>query len=97
MAEKANGVVEQIGGAEAQQQPMVRPYPFHEIELKWLRLWEEIELFRTPDEIDISKPKYYLLDMFPYPRLAPGKSTKMEHKQACDDSDEDLDVPPGFG
>ncbi|KAB2631102.1 hypothetical protein D8674_008621 [Pyrus ussuriensis x Pyrus communis] len=69
MAEKANGVVEQIGGAEAQQQPV----------------------------IDISKPKYYLLDMFPYPRLALVMSTEMEHKQACDDSDEDLDVPPGFG
>ncbi|KAM1094193.1 hypothetical protein FF1_009226 [Malus domestica] len=56
------------GGAEAEQQPVVRPYHFHEIELKWQRHWEEIGHFRTPNEIDTSKPKYYLLDMFPYPR-----------------------------
>ncbi|BFG31581.1 uncharacterized protein Pyn_09438 [Prunus yedoensis var. nudiflora] len=30
-------------------------------------------------------------------RLAPGFSTDMEHKQACDAGDEDPDVPPGFG
>ncbi|TQE10114.1 hypothetical protein C1H46_004284 [Malus baccata] len=30
-------------------------------------------------------------------RMAPGISTDMEHKQACDGSDEDPDVPPGFG
>ncbi|XP_009362822.2 uncharacterized protein LOC103952859 [Pyrus x bretschneideri] len=30
-------------------------------------------------------------------RLEPGISTDMEHKQACDGSDEDPDVPPGFG
>lgn len=45
-----------------------RAYPFHEIELKWQRYWEENKTFRTPDEIDTSKPKFYVLDMFPYPR-----------------------------
>ncbi|XP_048422472.1 uncharacterized protein LOC108867329 [Pyrus x bretschneideri] len=38
MAEKANGVVDD-------QQQVVRPYPFHEIELKWQCHWEEIGLF----------------------------------------------------
>lgn len=45
-----------------------RAYPFHEIEPKWQRYWEEEKTFRTPDEIDTSKPKFYVLDMFPYPR-----------------------------
>ncbi|TQD84599.1 hypothetical protein C1H46_029833 [Malus baccata] len=30
-------------------------------------------------------------------RLAPSISMEMEHKRACDGSDEDPDVPPGFG
>lgn len=46
-----------------------RAYPFDEIELKWQRFWEEDGTFRTPDEVDMSKPKYYVLDMFPYPRF----------------------------
>jgi leucyl-tRNA synthetase len=35
------------------------------IEPKWQRFWEENKTFRTPDESD--KPKFYILDMFPYP------------------------------
>jgi leucyl-tRNA synthetase len=35
------------------------------IEPRWQRFWEEHKTFRTPDTSD--KPKYYLLDMFPYP------------------------------
>ncbi len=35
------------------------------IEPKWQRFWEEHKTFRTPDFSD--KPKYYILDMFPYP------------------------------
>ncbi len=35
------------------------------IELKWQRYWEEKGIFRV--EEDPSKPKYYLLEMFPYP------------------------------
>ena len=42
-------------------------YPFQEIEKKWQAYWEEKKTFRTPDEIDPNKPKYYVLDMFPYP------------------------------
>ncbi|KAJ0641299.1 putative leucine--tRNA ligase [Helianthus annuus] len=46
----------------------VRAYPFHEIEHKWQKFWDQNRTFRTPDdEIDTSKPKYYVLDMFPYP------------------------------
>ena len=42
-------------------------YPFREIELKWQRYWHENKTFKTPDPVDRSKPKYYVLDMFPYP------------------------------
>ncbi|VVB07780.1 unnamed protein product [Arabis nemorensis] len=44
-----------------------RVYPFHEIEPKWQRYWEKNRTFRTPDDVDTSKPKFYVLDMFPYP------------------------------
>ncbi|XP_026656807.2 leucine--tRNA ligase, chloroplastic/mitochondrial isoform X1 [Phoenix dactylifera] len=44
-----------------------RSYPFDEIEPRWQRYWEENCTFRTPDEVDTSKPKCYILDMFPYP------------------------------
>ncbi len=37
-----------------------------DIEKKWQQYWEEHETFRT-DVWDFSKPKYYVLDMFPYP------------------------------
>jgi len=42
-------------------------YPFQSIEQKWQKYWEDNKTFRTPDEIDTSKPKYFVLDMFPYP------------------------------
>ena len=42
------------------------PYNFNEIEKKWQEYWEENRTFYT-DVWDFSKPKYYALDMFPYP------------------------------
>jgi leucyl-tRNA synthetase len=48
-----------------------RAYPYDEIEPRWQRHWEEHCTFRTPDigeGLDTSKPKCYILDMFPYPR-----------------------------
>src|SRR5438552_51215 len=35
------------------------------LEPRWQRYWEENKTFRTPDSS--SRPKYYILDMFPYP------------------------------
>ncbi len=40
-------------------------YPFHDIEKKWQHYWEEHHTYKTGE--DFSKPKYYVLDMFPYP------------------------------
>ncbi len=39
---------------------------FKEIERKWIKYWDENKTFHT-DLRDFSKPKYYILDMFPYP------------------------------
>ena len=41
-------------------------YNFNEIEKKWIEYWDKNKTFRTDTE-DFSKPKYYALDMFPYP------------------------------
>ena len=41
-------------------------YNHKEIESKWQKYWEENKTFKT-DVWDFSKPKYYALDMFPYP------------------------------
>jgi leucyl-tRNA synthetase len=40
-------------------------YPFHDTEAKWQRIWQDRRTFRaTPDP---DRPKYYVLEMFPYP------------------------------
>lgn len=40
-------------------------YSHQEIEKKWQRFWDENKTFKC--EVDPKKPKYYVLDMFPYP------------------------------
>jgi leucyl-tRNA synthetase len=40
-------------------------YPFREIEAKWQRTWEERKQFRAVE--DPGRPKFYCLEMFPYP------------------------------
>jgi leucyl-tRNA synthetase len=40
-------------------------YNYREVEQKWRQFWEENKTFKTM--INPSKPKYYVLDMFPYP------------------------------
>ena len=45
---------------------MARLYEPNVIEKKWQKYWEEHETFKT-DVHDFSKPKFYALDMFPYP------------------------------
>ena len=48
-----------------------KPYPFRDFEPKWQARWDSEKTFRTAgpgDEgFDPAKPKYYVLDMFPYP------------------------------
>jgi len=40
-------------------------YNFNEIEKKWQQYWKEHKTFQASDSTE--KPKYYVLDMFPYP------------------------------
>src|SRR6266436_10192717 len=48
-----------------------KPYPFDQIEPKWQAIWDERQLFHAPNpgekNFDPAKPKFYILDMFPYP------------------------------
>ena len=48
-----------------------KQFPFDEFEPKWQQHWDEQKTFSVPnpgDEgFDLSKPKFYVLDMFPYP------------------------------
>ena len=40
-------------------------YDFKAIEAKWRAKWTEQETYRAEEVVD--RPKYYVLDMFPYP------------------------------
>ncbi|MES2921142.1 MAG: class I tRNA ligase family protein [Verrucomicrobiota bacterium] len=48
-----------------------KPFPFREFEPQWQQRWESEKTFRTPGpgdaDFDTTKPKFYVLDMFPYP------------------------------
>ncbi|MEM6911405.1 MAG: class I tRNA ligase family protein [Verrucomicrobiota bacterium] len=48
-----------------------KQFPFDEFEPAWQKHWVQEKTFRTPQpgdlDFDPSKPKYYVLDMFPYP------------------------------
>ena len=48
-----------------------KPYPFDQIEPKWQAIWDERCAFHAPNpcetNFDPAKPKFYILDMFPYP------------------------------
>jgi leucyl-tRNA synthetase len=48
-----------------------KPYPFDRIEPKWQTIWDEARAFHAPnpgeEKFEPEKPKYYVLDMFPYP------------------------------
>jgi leucyl-tRNA synthetase len=48
-----------------------KPYPFDRLEPKWQAIWDGARTFHAPnpgeEKFDPAKPKFYVLDMFPYP------------------------------
>jgi leucyl-tRNA synthetase len=48
-----------------------KPFPFDQFEPRWQRVWLDRQTFHAPNPgeagFDPTKPKYYVLDMFPYP------------------------------
>ncbi|MEY2520179.1 MAG: leucyl-tRNA synthetase [Verrucomicrobiota bacterium] len=48
-----------------------KPYPFDRLEPKWQTIWDETRAFHAPnpgeEKFDPAQPKFYVLDMFPYP------------------------------
>jgi leucyl-tRNA synthetase len=48
-----------------------KPYPFDRLEPKWQAIWDETRAFHAlnprEENFDPGKPKFYVLDMFPYP------------------------------
>ena len=60
------------------------------IEPKWQRYWEENATFRTNE--DRSKPKFYVLDMFPYPS---GEGLHVGHPEGYTATDIILDPRVG--
>ena len=42
-------------------------YNFSQIERKWQTFWDDHKTFKVDTEIQDNRPKYYVLDMFPYP------------------------------
>jgi leucyl-tRNA synthetase len=48
-----------------------KPYPFDRLEPKWQTIWGETRAFHAPNPgeagFDPTQPKYFVLDMFPYP------------------------------
>ncbi|MCK4291638.1 MAG: leucine--tRNA ligase [Planctomycetes bacterium] len=58
-------------------------YRFSDIEAKWQRFWQERKTFAAKD-CDGSRPKYYVLDMFPYPS---GQGLHVGHPEGYTASD----------
>ena len=64
---RARAVAPASSDAEGAASESAGGYPFATIEPKWQRFWSSERTFKTPREVDTSKPKFYALDMFPYP------------------------------
>ena len=46
---------------------MTRRYDPGEIEPKWVKVWEDERVFEASEDPSDDRPRFYALDMFPYP------------------------------
>lgn len=59
------GITDKKGMGSADASVAGAEYNFREIEKKWQQHWKDVKAYRVSN--DSTKPKYYVLDMFPYP------------------------------
>lgn len=65
-ARSSDSIVGYFSTEKAEKKGMEKSkYDHQKIEQKWQKIWQDRQTFRV--EIDKTKPKYYILDMFPYP------------------------------
>jgi hypothetical protein len=74
---KTKGVTDVVGTTDAEGAGARNGgYPFADIEARWQKHWADNKTFKTPEKIDTTKPKFYALDMFPYPRCVNGRDER---------------------
>ena len=56
-----------MSGAGVRYHLLMRRYDASEIEPKWQKVWEDEGLYRASDDPEDPRPRFYALDMFPYP------------------------------
>ncbi len=61
----SNSISTPPGSAAPSSAPSANKYNFRETEAKWQTTWRDNKTFSV--NVDVTRPKYYVLEMFPYP------------------------------
>lgn len=57
----------QPANTSATPAPAAVSYDFQSVEPRWQKAWDQANVFAVPDVPPADRPKYYVLEMFPYP------------------------------